>query len=197
MHLLLVGGDELVGLGAAVEELEQGHAVEARIAHAIDAHAEHVGTGAVGQLKVERAQADRLHVLGNDLLGVELDAPMGAIHRMVVDVLGLRRVLATAQLDARQALWVLDEFAALVDFHQPALLHNGDGVAEAHRLVDVVADVQDGTVEHLEQARQVLLEHKCESSAENGSSSIRIPGRAANMRANATRCCWPPESCAG
>ena len=35
---------------------------------------------------------------------------------------------------------------------------------------------------------------KCASSAENGSSSMRMPGRAASMRASATRCCWPPDN---
>src|SRR6266566_2936068 len=35
------------------------------------------------------------------------------------------------------------------------------------------------------------------SSAESGSSSNKSPGEVASARASATRCCWPPESCAG
>ncbi len=35
------------------------------------------------------------------------------------------------------------------------------------------------------------------SSADSGSSSKRSPGEVASARASATRCCWPPESCAG
>ena len=35
------------------------------------------------------------------------------------------------------------------------------------------------------------------SSAESGSSSSSRPGEVASARASATRCCWPPESCAG
>ena len=35
------------------------------------------------------------------------------------------------------------------------------------------------------------------SSADSGSSSSRRPGESASARATATRCCWPPESCAG
>ena len=35
------------------------------------------------------------------------------------------------------------------------------------------------------------------SSADNGSSSRRICGSVTSARASATRCCWPPDSCAG
>ena len=35
------------------------------------------------------------------------------------------------------------------------------------------------------------------SSADSGSSSSSRPGEIAMARASATRCCWPPESCAG
>ncbi|SHU55361.1 Protein of uncharacterised function (DUF1602) [Mycobacteroides abscessus subsp. abscessus] len=35
------------------------------------------------------------------------------------------------------------------------------------------------------------------STALKGSSINRIGGSAANARATPTRCCWPPESCAG
>ncbi len=35
------------------------------------------------------------------------------------------------------------------------------------------------------------------SSAENGSSNIRMSGSAASARASPTRCCMPPESWSG
>ena len=35
------------------------------------------------------------------------------------------------------------------------------------------------------------------SSADNGSSSSSTCGSVISARASATRCCWPPESCAG
>ena len=35
------------------------------------------------------------------------------------------------------------------------------------------------------------------SSADSGSSSRRICGSVTSARASATRCCWPPDSCAG
>ena len=41
-------------------------------------------------------------------------------------------------------------------------VHHRDAVAEAQRLVDVVADVEHGAVERVEQAHQVLLEHLLE-----------------------------------
>ncbi len=37
----------------------------------------------------------------------------------------------------------------------------------------------------------------CSSSAESGSSSSSTRGSVMAARASATRCCWPPESCAG
>jgi len=42
-----------------------------------------------------------------------------------------------------------------------------------------------------------ILTRRNGSSAESGSSSKRICGSVISARASATRCCWPPESCAG
>jgi hypothetical protein len=81
--------------------------------------------------------------------------------------------------------------------HDPPLLHDRDGVAELQRLVEVVADEDDGLLQPSPAAcsnSSCSLSRIKGSSAENGSSIRRISASVAKARARPTRCCMPPDS---
>ena len=87
---------------------------------------------------------------------------------MGVHVFRPRRVFAPRKLNTRLALRVVHQVVARTDFHHVAILHHGDAVAEAKRLVDVVTHVQNGAFECIEQAHEVLLEHALQVRVERG-----------------------------
>jgi len=80
-----------------------------------------------------------------------------------------------------------------------ALAQHGYPVPHGHRLVDVVCDEDDGLVELLLQAQELLLEPLPGNRVDgpNGSSISRTGGSPARARATPTRCACPPESWCG
>ena len=94
----------------------------------------------------------------------------------------------------------------LVELHRRADLldragvHHGDAVADRVGLFLVVGDEDRGEAEPLLQrraARAARCTRILASRFDSGSSSSSTLGSMAMVRATATRCCWPPESCAG
>ena len=87
--------------------------------------------------------------------------------------------------------------AGLLD---PAVVHHHDEVGQRHRLVLAVGDVDEGDAElasAASSAPRACGSRRNGSSADSGSSSSSTCGSVISARASATRCCWPPESCAG
>ena len=82
------------------------------------------------------------------------------------------------------------------DLLQPAGRHHADPIAEGQCLLLVVGHEQGRRADLIWIRR--ISSRSCRrtfaSSAESGSSSSRTLGSIASARANATRCCWPPES---
>ena len=73
-------------------------------------------------------------------------------------------------------------------------------VGELHRLLLVVGDEDRGVAgagRGSRAASGASSRRTCASSAPNGSSSSSTRGSMASARASATRCRWPPDSCAG
>ena len=110
-------------------------------------------------MQEERAHAERLHVFGHRRARRGLDAPLWQTHATLVHANSRRGVLAARQLHARQRLRTVHQVVARARLGDTPRLHHGDAVAEAQRLVDVVADVQHRAVERVEQADEVLLQH--------------------------------------
>ena len=82
----------------------------------------------------------------------------------------------------------------------PAVVHHHDEVGQRHRLFLAVRDVDEGDAElasAASSAPRASGSRRNGSSAESGSSSSSTCGSVISARASATRCCWPPESCAG
>ncbi len=82
----------------------------------------------------------------------------------------------------------------------PHLVEDEQARAELERLGDVVRDHEDGHAGFApdgQQKRPACRARMPGSSAPNGSSSSRIFGRFSSAWAMASRCCMPPESCAG
>ena len=63
---------------------------------------------------------------------------------------------------------VVHQLVTRIDLENAPRLDHGNAVAEAQRLVDIVAHVEDGAVEGVEQADEVLLEHAFEMRVERG-----------------------------
>ena len=168
LHLVLVAIEDFPLVATSVHETQKRRALEARVAHAVDAHAVDVLARAVSSLEVESAHTEALDVPGHFARRLHRDAPARQAHAMAVHVFRPRRVLAPRKLDARLALRVVHQVVARANLHHVAILHHGDAVAEAKRLVDVVAYVQDGAVERVEQAHKILLEHALQVRVERG-----------------------------
>ena len=168
LHLVLVAIEDFPLVAASVHETQKRRALEARVAHAIDPHSVDVLARAVSSLEVESAHTETLDVPRHLAGSLHHDAPARQAHAMVVHVFRPRRVFAPRKLNTRLALRVVHQVVARTDFHYVAILHHGDAVAEAKRLVDVVAHVQNGAVERVEQAHEVLLEHALQVRVERG-----------------------------
>ncbi len=91
------------------------------------------------------------------------------------------------------------ERQGIVDLLDAALVHHRDAVRGRHRLGLVVGHVNRGDAEFIVQRRISLRisSRRLASRLDSGSSSSRISGCTTSARANATRCCWPPESSLG
>ena len=150
----------------AVEKRHQGGSLEARVAHAVHAHTKCVFARTVRPLEEERTHAQSLHTLRHRLVRGDRNAPARQPHAMVVDIARLGRVLAAGKLNARRAARVRDQLFARLLLHDMARFHDRDTVAKTQRFVDVVAHVQDGAFERIEQAYEVLLQHAFEMRVE-------------------------------
>ena len=173
LHLVLIAIENFLLVAASVHETQKRRALEARVAHAIDPHSVDILARAVSSLEVESAHAQTFdfprHLTGS----LHRDAPARQAHVMGVHVFRPRRVLAPRKLNARLALRVVHQVVARTNFHHMTILHHGDAVAEAKRLVDVVAHVQDGAVERVEQTHEVLLEHALQVRVECGERLVK------------------------
>ena len=173
LHLVLIAIEDFLLVAVDSHETQKRRALEARVAHAIDPHSVDVLARAFSSLEVESTHAQTFdfprHLAGS----LHRDAPARQSHVMVVHVFRPRRVLAPRKLDARLALRVVHQVVARTDFHHVAVLHHGDAVAEAKRLVDVVAHVQNGAVERVEQAHKILLEHALQVRVERGERLVK------------------------
>ena len=82
----------------------------------------------------------------------------------------------------------------LLDF---AMMHDADFICDGKSLVLIVGHQYSRCVLALENVAYFQAQTLTQASTsrfEKGSSSNNKSGRGANARANATRCCWPPES---
>jgi hypothetical protein len=81
----------------------------------------------------------------------------------------------------------------------PAAVEEADAVGELLGEAHLVGDHQHGQVVLGAEPRMTFSTSPTSSgsSAEVTSSNSMTLGRMASARAMATRCCWPPESCAG
>jgi hypothetical protein len=79
--------------------------------------------------------------------------------------------------------------------HDAPALHQRDAVADLERLVQVVADEDDGALQLAAgpEARPAACDRISGSSAEKGSSIRRIGASVTKARARPTRCCMPPD----
>ena len=168
LHLVLVAIENFPLVAASVHEPQKRRALEARVAHAIDARAVDVLARAVDLLEIESAHTQTLDVPGHLAGSLHGDTPTRQAHVMGVHVFRPRRVFAPRKLNTRLALRVVHQVVTRADLHDVAILHHSDAVAEAKRLVDVVAHVQDGAVECVEQADEVLLEHALQVRVKRG-----------------------------
>ena len=168
LHLVLIAIEDFPLVAASVHETQKRRALEARVAHAIDARAVDVLARAVDLLEIESAHTQTLDVPGHLAGSLHGDTPARQAHVMGVHVFRPRRVFAPRKLNTRLALRVVHQVVARTDFHHVAILHHGDAVAEAKRLVDVVTHVQNGAFECIEQAHEVLLEHALQVRVERG-----------------------------
>ena len=168
LHLVLVTIEDFLLVAVDSHKSQKRRALEARVAHAVDAHAVDVLARAVSSLEIESTHTEALDVPGHLAGRLHRDAPARQAHVMGIHVFRPRRVFAPRKLNARLALRVVHQVVARTDFHHVTILHHGDAVAEAKRLVDVVAHVQDGAVERVEQAHKILLEHALQVRVERG-----------------------------
>ena len=82
----------------------------------------------------------------------------------------------------------------------PAVLHDGDAVGEADRLVEVVGDEDDGLLAARSAGagtRPASRGGSADRAPRTARRGTRAPGSTASERAMPTRCCWPPESWRG
>ncbi len=92
-----------------------------------------------------------------------------------------------------------DDLVRRTDLDDLAVAHDQDPVAELQRLGEVVGDEDHRLADLVVQPETSFCMSRriSGSSAENGSSNIRMSGSEANARARPTRCCMPPESWSG
>ena len=94
---------------------------------------------------------------------------------------------------------ILQDVLGGADLHHPAPFHDRDPVTDAHRLIKVVGDENDGpfALACSLSSSSCISVRISGSSAENASSISRMSGLTARPRARPTRCCMPPENSFG
>ena len=87
-----------------------------------------------------------------------------------------------------------------VELLDAAVVHDGDAVGDAHRLVLVVRDQDRGQSELALQPLDLDLHVEAQALVERAERLVEqqhATARQPSARASATRCCWPPDSCRG
>ena len=104
---------------------------------------------------------------------MHVNAPRGDVNRVRSGVHGRGRVLAARQLQPRHRLRTVHQLVPGIHLHDAAGIHHGDSVAEPQRLVDVVTDVQNRSLEGVEQAHKVLLQHALQMGVQSAEGLVQ------------------------
>ena len=104
---------------------------------------------------------------------MHVNAPRGDVNRVRSGVHGRGRVLAARQLQPRHRLRTVHQLPSAIHLHDAAGIHHGDSVAEPQRLVDVVTDVQNRSLEGVEQAHEVLLQHSLQMRVQSAEGLVQ------------------------
>ena len=114
--------------------------------------------GAIVNMEVARANAQVRHVVGHLTTYIKGHAPIEGLDLPDPNLARAACVLAARQAQRRQRLRTADHVLDGADLLNMPVVHYADTLAQAARLVDVVAHVEHGAVAYIEQVEHVLLE---------------------------------------
>ena len=95
--------------------------------------------------------------------------------------------------------WFLKQIVRVGDLFDAPLVHDDNKISQRQRLVLAMRDMNEGDVELLLKAAKLSPHPHAQEGVEGRQGLVQEQdwGSVTSALASATRCCWPPDNCAG